>query len=262
MLHLRLIAMSAITNERLRKLNKTMAAVHFAQGAVILLIAKDFSLPLTTGYLYFDQATKTLRSAQHTLGHLSLPILIAAFFFVSAIAHLVISTVGFKAYTKGIGKGINKFRWFEYAVSASIMIVAISLLVGIYDVAILASAFALTAIMNLMGLMMEVHNQTTKKTNWLSYYIGSFAGIIPWAIIAYYFYASSTYGNSKPPTFVYWIFVSIFVFFSCFALNMFLQYKKVGKWKDYRHGELIYIYLSLFAKSALAWQVFAGTLRP
>ncbi len=254
--------MSNITNERLRRLNKTMAAIHAIQGIIILAIAKDFAPPITTGYLYFDKATQSLQPAQHTIGHLSLPLLIALFFLTSAVAHLIIATVGYKAYTNGLRKGINKFRWFEYAVSASIMIVAISLLVGIYDVAILAGAFALTAIMNLMGLVMEVHNQTTKGTNWLSYWIGSFAGLVPWLIIAFYFYASSTYGNSRPPTFVYWIFVSIFAFFSCFALNMFLQYKKIGKWKDYRHGELVYIYLSLFAKSALAWQVFAGALRP
>lgn len=43
---------------------------------------------------------------------------------------------------------------------------------------------------------------------------------------------------------------------------MYLQYKKVGKWENYLHGEKVYILLSLVAKSALAWQVFAGTLRP
>jgi len=41
-----------------------------------------------------------------------------------------------------------------------------------------------------------------------------------------------------------------------------LQYKKVGKWQDYLYGERVYIILSLVAKSLLAWQVFAGTLRP
>ena len=56
--------------------------------------------------------------------------------------------------------------------------------------------------------------------------------------------------------------VQIAIFFNIFALNMFLQYKKVGKWKDYLHGERAYIILSLVAKSALAWQVFVGTLRP
>lgn len=56
-------------------------------------------------------------------------------------------------------------------------------------------------------------------------------------------------------------YVSIFLFFNVFAVNMFLQYKKVGPWKDYLFGERVYVFLSLFAKSALAWQVFAGTLR-
>jgi len=36
----------------------------------------------------------------------------------------------------------------------------------------------------------------------------------------------------------------------------------VGKWAEYLRGERAYIVLSLVAKSALAWQVFAGTLVP
>jgi hypothetical protein len=43
---------------------------------------------------------------------------------------------------------------------------------------------------------------------------------------------------------------------------MYLQYKRIGKWADYLYGERMYIWLSLIAKSLLAWQVFAGTLRP
>jgi len=34
----------------------------------------------------------------------------------------------------------------------------------------------------------------------------------------------------------------------------------VGKWRDYLFGETAYVFLSLVAKSLLAWQVFAGTL--
>lgn len=41
---------------------------------------------------------------------------------------------------------------------------------------------------------------------------------------------------------------------------MVLQYRQVGPWRDYLFGEKAYIVLSLTAKSALAWQVFAGTL--
>jgi hypothetical protein len=64
------------------------------------------------------------------------------------------------------------------------------------------------------------------------------------------------------PGFVYGIYASIFIFFNCFAINMYLQYKKIGKWQDYLYGEKVYIILSLVAKSALAWQVFGGVFQP
>ena len=51
-------------------------------------------------------------------------------------------------------------RWFEYSISASVMMVAISMLVGIYDLMSLVMLFSLAAIMSLMGLVMETHNQT------------------------------------------------------------------------------------------------------
>jgi len=49
--------------------------------------------------------------------------------------------------------------------------------------------------------------------------------------------------------------------FDTFALNMYLQYK-VGPWKDYIFGERMFIVLSLLAKTALAWQIWFGTLAP
>ncbi len=62
------------------------------------------------------------------------------------------------------------------------------------------------------------------------------------------------------PGFVYGIFVSCSSIFNIFALNHWLQYPPKGRWRDYLVGEKAYIALSLTAKSALAWQIFAGTL--
>ena len=56
--------------------------------------------------------------------------------------------------------------------------------------------------------------------------------------------------------------VSYAVFFNTFPVNMVLQYKKVGRWADYRYGELWYVFLSLGSKSLLAWVVFGGTQQP
>ncbi|MDZ7729220.1 MAG: hypothetical protein U5Q44_14095 [Dehalococcoidia bacterium] len=54
--------------------------------------------------------------------------------------------------------------------------------------------------------------------------------------------------------------MSLFVFFNVFAVNMVLQYRQIGPWRNYVFGESVYVLLSLTAKSALAWQVFGSTL--
>lgn len=253
--------MSEKTLASLNKYNYTMAFLHGIQGIAVVLLSKAFTIPISTSFLKFDIPSQSLVPATDVLFNLSLPWLVAAFFFLSSIFHLAIATFYKPKYEANLEKGINKARWYEYSISASVMMVAIALLVGVYDFGSLIMIFALTSGMNLMGLVMEVHNQTTKQTNWLSYWIGCLLGLIPWVIIVLYFWAGSVNGSSAP-TFVYWIFGSIFVFFNCFAINMWLQYKKSGAWKDYIYGERAYLILSLVAKSLLAWQVFAGTLRP
>lgn len=254
--------MKKITKAGLRSFNLKMAGLHAVQAVAILLLSRNFSLPVSVSFLNFDVGSQSLVPASKVLFDLPLALLVVMFLVLSALAHLIIATVYNKSYNKGLNQGINRARWIEYSLSASTMMVAIAMLVGIYDLALLIAIFALVAIMNLLGLVMEVHNQTTERTNWLSYLIGCLAGIVPWVVVGLSFWGSAAYGNGDIPAFVYWIYVSIFVFFNAFAINMFLQYKGIGKWKDYMYGERMYIVLSLVAKSALAWQVFFGTLRP
>jgi len=250
-----------ISSQKLQKLNLIASFLHLTQGVAVLVLSKTFNLAISGSYLAFNPLSQKLEPTTKNLFEISLPLLVAAFFFLSAAAHFIIATVYCKKYNLNLKKGLNIARWVEYSISASVMIVAVALLVGIYDAMSLMMLFSLVAIMNLLGLVMEIHNQTTKKTNWLSFWIGCFAGIVPWIVIAFYMWLGADNG-SKAPDFVYWIFVSIFLFFNCFAINMYLQYKKIGLWRDYLYGELVYILLSLIAKSLLAWQVFAGTLRP
>lgn len=254
-------SMSKITKAKLRRLNFMAAGLHFASAIAVLLLSTNFKLPVTGNYLRYDGATKQLVPATKTLFQMPYVWLIVGFFLLSAVTHLLVATVYNRTYNRNLDKGINKARWIEYALSASTMMVAISMLVGVYDASSLVMLFGLTAIMNLTGLAMEVYNQGREKVNWLAYWIGCLAGLIPWLVIAFYMWLGASQGSSAP-TFVYFIFVSIFVFFNCFAINMVLQYKKIGMWADYLYGERVYIILSFVAKSLLAWQVFAGTLRP
>ncbi len=247
---------------RLRTFNSVMAVIHFVQGLLMLFLSSDFALPVTTSFLEFDVASQSLQQNLASAFELRIGPLVAAFLFLSAIAHFLLTIPGiYQWYIKNLRKGANYARWIEYSVSSSLMIVVVAMLVGIYDAVSLLLIFFLNAMMILFGWMMELHNQDTKRTDWTSFIFGCIAGAIPWVAVAIYLFGSGE-GEYRAPTFVYWIFFYIFLFFNVFAVNMVLQYKKVGKWKNYLYGEYAYIVLSLVAKSLLAWQVFAGTLRP
>jgi hypothetical protein len=239
-----------------------MGFLHLAQAIVIIVLTNNFTLPITTSFLELQKATGKLWPVTETLVDVPFGILVSVFLLLSAVAHFTVGTGAFGWYVNNLKKGINYARWYEYSLSASLMIVLIGMLCGVYDLGALIMAFVLTAVMNLCGLIMEVHNQVTTKTNWTSYVVGCIAGIAPWIAIAIYFFGSLAKAEGGVPSFVYVILPTLFVFFFSFALNMVLQYKKVGPWRDYLFGERAYIFLSLVAKSALAWQVFAGTLRP
>ena len=99
-------------------------------------------------------------------------------------------------------------------------------------------------------------NRTRPATDWSPFLFGCMAGAIPWIGIVVYLVGA----GSDVPDFVYGIFVTLFVLFNCFAVNQALQFRAVGPWRDPRFVEAVYIWLSLIAKSALAWQVFAGAL--
>ena len=242
----------------LRRWNGAMAALHLAQGLAILSLASAFSLPVTSSFLRMSSVTDKLVGVQEELFRLRIGPLVAAFLFVSAVAHFALASPWLhRWYERNVARGINPARWIEYALSSSLMMVLISMLVGIYDIASLILIFALNATMILFGWLMELHNQTTQRTNWPAYWFGCFAGAVPWVAVAIYLA-----GSQDPPGFVYGIFASRFVFFNVFAVNMLLQYRRAGRWRDYVHGERVYMLLSLTAKSALAWQVFAGTLQP
>jgi len=246
----------------LRKFNLFMGFLHLLQGILMIVLSNNKTYPIFTNYLSFDTATFTLKPDPKLLYNLRFGPAVAAFLLISAIAHFYISTIGYKQYVSLLKRKMNPIRFYEYALSSSLMIVLIGMLVGVWDIGTIIAIFGVNAMMNLFGIMFEIHNQYTEKTDWTAFIYGSIAGIIPWIVIFMYFYGALNSSGAKPPAFVYAIIPTIFIFFNMFAVNAFLQHKKVGPWRDYLFGEKVYIILSLLSKTALAWMIFAGTLAP
>lgn len=239
----------------LRRWNVGVGLVHAVQAVAVLVLATAFVLPVTATFIQGPPGTPA--AAPTTLFDVSVAWGVALFLFLSAGFHWLVSAPGvFGRYIAGLEAHHNYFRWAEYSLSSSIMIVLIAMLTGISDVAALIGIFAANAAMIFFGAVQERYEKPGGSL-W-PFWMGCIVGIAPWLAVGVYLVSPGS--AAEPPAFVYAIFVSLFVFFNIFALNMWLQYRRVGRWKSYLFGERAYFVLSLVAKSALAWQVFAGTL--
>ena len=247
--------------------NLVLAGLHFLQFVVMLAIsfARNplVTAPITSSYLAWDPATRTLVDAQRQVFDLPIGPSVAAFFLLSAIAHFAVALPARAWYESRLARGQNPARWIEYAFSSSLMIVVIASLSGIREIGTMIAIFGANAGMILFGWSMEAANEGRKRPQWLHYVFGCLMGAVPWLVIgASLLTAAAAPSAAAIPAFVIAIYVSLFISFNVFAFNMVVQYAKVGRWRDYLYGERVYMLLSLVAKTLLAWQVFSGMLRP
>ncbi len=259
---------------KLRRFNIIMGGFHLVQGVLMIVLGLtltqlgDFKFRVFQHYLTYVETPQGGYSdfARSEIFQVPLYALVAAFLLISAVAHGVISIPKKTndVYNEDLAKGINRFRWFEYALSSSVMITSIAYLFGVWDIATLVLIFIVNAAMNLFGLLMEQLNSGSSKenVNWGPFIWGTIAGLAPWIAIVLYMTGSSAEATAQTPWFVWAIIATYFVAFNTFPINMVLQYLGKGKWKDYLYGERVYIVLSLVAKSVLAWLVLIGTLQP
>merc|ERR1712032_483986 len=253
-------ATSGVTDRILWRFNLACAILHGVQGLLMLIASqvvdsiKDFKKDITLAYQDYDPINETLFTNSRSVSNVEIGVMAAVFLLMSCVAH-IICLIRFKGYINEINNGINVVRWYEYALSSSVMMIAIAGLFGCYDLASIILIFLVNASMDLFGLLQERMNPPgTKKVNWEPFIFGCVAGIAPWITVALYFFGSPDAEIFQEiPPFVYAILFSYFAFCQTFPVNMWLQYARIGRWRDYRWGEAGYMILSLVSKTLLAW---------
>jgi len=248
---------TGVTDERLvslRRWNLGLSALHLAQAALVLILANGFAIAVTSSFPEGPPGTPV--PAPATLFEVRIGWAVAIFLSLAALDHLLTSTVARGVYEHDLRRGINRFRWVEYSLSATLMIILISFYFGVTSInAVIAIAGANVA-MILFGWLQERMNPPGRaSTTMLPFWFGALVGTAPWVAIAV-----NLIGSETVPVGVYGIFIVQAVFFFSFGLNQWLQYQEVGPWTDYAFGEKTYLVLSLGAKSLLAWQIFGVSL--
>ncbi len=250
-------AADGVTESKLRSLrgwNLALTLLHLGQAVAVFALATDFAVTVTRSLPAGPPGTPP--GSPEELFDLPIGAAVAMFLLLAALDHMLTATVFRRTYESDLRAGINRFRWVEYSFSATLMVVLIALYTGINGISALIGIAGANVAMILFGWLQESSNPPDRSTVTMKpFWFGCIAAAAPWVAIGYNLVAAE-----EVPGFVIGIFVSLFVFFNSFALNQWLQYRRVGPWRDYVYGEKVYLVLSLVAKSALAWQIFAGSL--
>ena len=248
---------TGVTPDRLKRLrifNLALTVLHAAQAVVVLVLATDFAITVTSSFPAGPPGTPP--PAPEALFDVRIGAAIAVFLGLAALDHLLTSTVFRTRYENDLRDGINRFRWLEYSFSATLMVLLVSFYAGITGIAAVIGIIGANVAMILFGWVQEKMNPAGRDTvTMLPFWFGSLVGLAPWVAIAV-----NLAGAETIPDFVYGIFFALFAFFISFAVNQWLQYRQIGPWRSYAFGEYAYLVLSLVAKSVLAWQIFAGSL--
>jgi len=249
--------MTTLSTERLsdlRKWNIGLTVLHLAQAVAIAVMAGGFAITITSTFPEGPPGTRI--DAPGTLFDLPIGPAVAIFLALAALDHFITATVMRSTYERDLARGINRFRWVEYSISATLMLILISTYSGITDIAALLCLVGANVGMILFGWLQETMNPPERtSTTMKPFWFGTLAGALPWVAIWV-----NVVGAETVPGFVFGIVVAEQIFFFSFGLNQWLQYRKVGKWADYLYGEKVYLVLSLAAKSFLAWQIYGGSL--
>jgi hypothetical protein len=197
-----------------------------------------------------------------------------AFFFFTALAHIYYGTDGFGSgnYTQAIRDGWNPYRWFEYALSASLMSVLVGLVDGTRDTGALIACVALTAAMMGAGFVTESALRGTisplvRDTVRAATVVGWILFLGLWTILLYQFattvsdvdtlYKGTLDPSGDPVRVPSWIWVVVILqllYYASFGVVQLIHINRKfsGRPFNYVSIEKAYIFLSFFAKLSLA----------
>ena len=264
--------------------NAIAAIFHLVQAIVLIFVVTtqslDRSVPLQEQYTNWIPESKQDKNANYTiqLDDMALDLAtvptksdfsigwgVIVFFLLSGVFQCV--NWFRKEYDE---EKTNPLRFIEYSISASIMLVLIALVNGIFDQSIIVLLAVSCAACQLCGLVSEqllhlykVHKNDTDLSNhlkvlaWVAHITGWLLILTAYAIIFRYYDISNRNSDGQAPEFVTVIVISIFVLFSSFGVVQLLEMTETI---EYDIAELVYVCLSLTAKSLLGWIIFANVL--
>jgi hypothetical protein len=237
-----------------------------------LELPRDVWTEITTGECNDTFTGRCFRQERsyETYG-IDLAALCAVFAFWSGFLHLLVFSPFYQKYKETILQKFGFWRWLDYTISASIMIVVIAIYCGITDTFLLASLGLLEATVILLGAGSEwalskwvSNTEADGKKNpdlqKLSKYLLVLAFLLfalMWVPILSTFFLSISSAENVPSV----VYIVVFTYplsFLFFGLVSLQIYRK--NMENYLWYEFNFILLSLVSKVLLHWSIFFALL--
>ena len=255
--------------ESVRRFSLYVGTVHLVAALLMVIYAnKDFIIGITSTFAAGPPGcieSGECEAFTITNYDVQLAYWVAAFSALSALFHYITVLPGFyESYRSELMKGRNPYRWVEYALSSTLMILIIMLISGITNLTALIGVGFANIGMILFGWISEIMNPPERdKTDWTAFWFGCIMGLGAW--IALWGSLAINLEQlgvdwSAIPNFVWVIIATQFALFNVFAVNHALQFIPGFYSEGYLRGEKNYIWLSLISKSLLAWSIYINTL--
>lgn len=261
--------------------NVAAALLHFAVASVVIIAGNR---QLEVQFFVMSMETRNREEGDWLLrptgvneaGFIHLIGTIAAFELLTALFHAGNAFLWYETYLAWVSDCYQPLRWFEYAITAPLMILLISIFSGHVNLYTLITLMALTSVTMAFGYVTELlARPTATSTRWeplargsvfTPHFLGYLPQLVVWGIIipqfVRYARAEGKEDNgiviNKMPEWVYGLFVAeilLFWSFACVQLYVLARGPQA-----YSTGEKTYLVLSFVSKATLSLIIFGGTM--
>ncbi len=251
----------------LRIINLVLGLLYLVQAMVIFLASNNFSNKVTTSFLKSVSDSSIVYSATETLINLRIGSILALVMQVSALAYLLMCAPGlFEWHKQYLKRKLNYVKWFDFAITYSLLVIVIAGFIGMYDAGSLVLLFFTNFAAIIFMLIAEITNSSKEKISkkeFRGFYFCILFSLVSWLILTWYLlsahYASADV--SIVPQYVIFVFVTIAILFVFSLVTLIVNIKKIWFYKKYIFGEKVFSIVTFVLKALIVWQIFIAVLR-
>tara|TARA_R110002096_G_scaffold65517_1_gene159525 strand:+ start:182 stop:1009 length:828 start_codon:yes stop_codon:yes gene_type:complete len=263
-----------INKLKLKKLNYYAFLLHFISAVVVagILFGASEDVKFNTnlyGYkidtISGDGKTLTFSYGQEgdpvvVNSSSALKSIIVLIFLITALFHLFYWRS--KRYIDEVKTGKNRFRWIEYAITASMMIYIYCILSGVKDLYTTFLIVILNIVMMSFGYFLEMSR--TPESKLTAIIMGFFILTVIFSIAYYQFVMNidAAKATFDIPDWVYAIVIAMVFWWVTFGVIAVLYYKAyLNGTLDFTRYEKYYVFLSFVSKAFMGYYITFGLTR-